>query len=136
MMNSLRGKSHSVTPPTILIALLVAGIAALTVVSPALAAPKGAYAAFSECPTKNLKVEACLYAKTESGEFVVGKQTVPITNPITLQGGLEENEETGGNIFVAAANGNTLTKSPQNVPGGLLDFVNCKAITNFIERIA
>jgi len=124
------------TPKTIVLLALAAVMAALAVAAPAFAAPKGAYAAFSECPTKNLKVEACLYAKTESGEFVVGKQTVPITNPITLQGGLEENEETGGNFFVAAANGNTLTKSPQNVPGGLLDFVNCTEITNFIERIA
>jgi hypothetical protein len=118
------------------IALLGAAVAALMVAVPAMATPKGAYAVFSECPTSNAAVEACLYAKTESGEFVVGKQTVPITNPITLQGGLAEDELTGATEFVAAAKGNTLTKSPQNVPGGLLDFVNCKEISNIIERIA
>jgi hypothetical protein len=134
-MNSFRGKSQKRTSP-ILMALLVAGLAALMVASPAFASPKGAYAAFTECPTSNAAVEACLWAKTESGEFIVGKQTVPITNPITLQGGLKENEATGATEFVAAAGGNTLTKSPQNVPGGLLDFVNCKEISNIIERIA
>ena len=45
---------------------------------------------------------------------------MPITNPITLQGGLILNEETGALTFVAAADGETLSKSPQKVPGGLL----------------
>jgi len=43
---------------------------------------------------------------------------VPITNTFTLQGGAIENEETGAEAFVGALNGETLSKTPQNVPGG------------------
>jgi hypothetical protein len=108
-----------------LVAMGVAGFAALAVSASAVAAPKGGYAVFSECPVAT--AEACIYAKTESGEFVVGKKTVPITNPIILQGGLKE--EKGEEVFQAAKNGNTLTKSAQNVPGGLAGLINCKEIT-------
>ncbi len=108
-------------------------VAVLALAPAALAAPKGAFAVFSDCP---LTVSVgCLYTKTTSGKFVVGKQTVPITNPITLQSGYIESP-TGGDQLIGATDGKTLSKSPQNVPGGLLDFVNCKEISNFIERIA
>jgi hypothetical protein len=43
---------------------------------------------------------------------------VPITNTFTLQGGAIENEETGAEAFVGALNGETLSKTPQNVPSG------------------
>jgi hypothetical protein len=61
---------------------------------------------------------------------------VPITSAITLQGGAKENPTTEQLEFIGAEDGNTLSKTPQNVPGGLLDFVNCKEISNIIERIA
>ena len=137
MMNvSLRGKAGGRLSVVVSIATVVALLAALSVASSASAAPKGAYAAFAECPTKAPEVESCIYAKTESGEFIVGKQRVPITNPIILQGGLIENGLTGALTLVAPTSGNTLTKAPQNVPGGLLDFVNCTEISNFFERVA
>jgi hypothetical protein len=98
--------------------------------------PKGIYAPFADCPLSNAKVEVCIAAKTTSGKFTIGKQTVPITSAITLQGGAIENPTTEALEFVAAEDGNTLSKTPQNVPGGLLDFVNCKEISNFIERLA
>ncbi len=106
--------------------LLVVAIAAMSVASPAFATPKGEFAKFADCPTAT--VQACIFAKTETGEFTVGKKTVPIINAITLQGGLKENEETGELSFVAATDGNTLSKTPQNVPGGLSGLVNCTAI--------
>jgi len=117
------------------VAALGVMLGALLVAGPASATPKGAFAVFAECPVKTAGVEGCLYSKTESGEVVLGKQAVPITNPIVLQAGFYEvaGEE---DKLVAAAGGNTLTKSPQNVPGGLLDFVNCKEISNIIERVA
>jgi len=46
------------------------------------------------------------------------KKTVPIVNPVTLQGGFEG---AGSGIqFYGAEDGNTLSKTPQPVPGGLL----------------
>jgi hypothetical protein len=109
----------------LIVASLAAMIAALSVASPALATPKGEYAVFADCPVTT--ASACIFATTETGEFIVGKKTVPITKTITLQGGLNETES-GALQFVAAKDGNTLTKVPQNVPGGLSGLVNCTAI--------
>jgi hypothetical protein len=97
--------------------------------------PKGEFAPFADCPLSNASVNSCLLAKTESGKFVIGNEEVPITNTITLQGGLHENENETF-TFVGAEDGNTLSKSPQKVPGGLAGLVKCNLITNIIERIA
>ncbi len=96
--------------------------------------PKGEFAPFADCPLSNVETQQCILAKTEGGEFVVGKQTVPITNPITLQGGVRFNSE--GEHFVGAEDGNTLSKSPQKVPGGLAGLVKCNEVSNFFERLA
>jgi len=112
----------------LIVALASVAAAALSVASPAFAEPTGEYAVFKECPLSESSLSACIFAKTESGKFIVGKQTTPITNPIVLQGGFIENEETGALTFVAAANGETISKSPQKVPGGLSGLVNCTEI--------
>jgi hypothetical protein len=96
-------------------------------VSSAMATPKGEFAAFAQCPTSNLELSGCIVSSTESGYFKIGKQEVPIKNTQTLQGGLI-NTEPGFKELVAALNGETLTKTPQNVPGGLADLVNCEEI--------
>jgi len=85
--------------------------------------PKGVYAPFKYCPLSNSAVESCTVAQTSSGEFTVGKRAVPITKTITLQGGLSKGEEVGEVVFNAAENGETLTKVPLYVPGGLFDIV-------------
>ena len=132
---------------TLVVAMaLTASLAALGgVASTAMATPKGEFAVFAECPLGNASVEACLVAKTESGKFIIGKRTVPIESVITLQGGLEEENPCNFPFagpgecripFVGAAGGETLSKTPQNIPGGLLNIVNCKEITNKYEREA
>jgi hypothetical protein len=95
--------------------------------SSATAAPKGEYAAFAECPTSNAELSACIVARAESGSVQFGTETVPVVNVQTLQGGFIENEA-GEEKFVGAAKGNTLTKTPQKVPGGLSGLVNCNEI--------
>jgi hypothetical protein len=114
---------------------MIAAIAAMSCVASASATPKGEFAVFADCPVTS--ASACIWAKTESGEFVVGKKTVPIEKAITLQGGLLENEETGAVTFVAAKDGNTLEKVPQKVPGGLAGFVNCTEIkgSGLLEKL-
>jgi hypothetical protein len=97
-------------------------IVPLAVASPALAVehhPKGDFAPFADCPLSNPSVTACIVASTTSGEFTVGKKTVPINKTITLQGGTIENRETGALTFVGAEDGNTLSKTALYVPGGL-----------------
>jgi hypothetical protein len=122
---------------TLVLCVAMGAASASAVTSSAYAAehhPKGEYAPFADCPLSNPATEACLLAKTESGEFVVGKETVPIANTITLQGGITENE--GKDVFIGAEDGNTLSKSPQKVPGGLAGLVKCNEISNFLERFA
>jgi len=102
--------------------VVAALIVPLAVASPALAVehhPKGDFAPFADCPLSNPSVTSCLVADTTSGEFTVGKKTVPINKTITLQGGTIENPETGALTFVGAEDGNTLSKTALNVPGGL-----------------
>jgi hypothetical protein len=117
------------------VALTVAA-ASLSMAASALATPKGAFAVFADCPLKSTGVVACIYANTESGSFTVGKKTVPIEKSIVLQGGLKEGGSTGVE-FVAAADGKTLAKVPQKVPGGLSGLVNCTEIkgSGLLEKL-
>jgi hypothetical protein len=69
---------------------------------------------FSDCPVAVLQPEAlCIVSTVTSGEFTLGSKTVPINRTVTLQGGLE------GTTLVPAADGNTLSKTPLQLPGGL-----------------
>ncbi len=102
--------------------VVAALVVPLAVASPALASshhPTGDFAPFAECPLDNASVSNCIVAETTSGEFTVGKKTVPINKTILLQGGTITNEATGELTFVGAENGETLSKTALNVPGGL-----------------
>jgi len=105
--------------------ILAAALAALMLVpaSSASAALEGEFARFKTCPLANSAVEACVYAESTAGSFKIGKKTVPLVNPTILKGGFDPTEN--GNIFgtgtfVAPTDGQTLSKTPQPVPGGLL----------------
>jgi hypothetical protein len=123
-----------------LVVSLVAGAALAAVSAPAAVA--GEYAAFAQCPTSTSGVKGCISARTESGEITIGsgseKTEVPIeksSKPQTLQGGFgRANEETGQMPFYEAKNGETLTKAPQKVPGGLAGLVKCNKITEPVLR--
>jgi hypothetical protein len=95
--------------------LALAAIALLATASSALAGLQQQYTKFSDCPVENPNTDACVYAQTTSGEFVIGSKTVPITKTITIQGGLDN--ET--NELIPAADGNTLSKTALPLPGGL-----------------
>jgi hypothetical protein len=115
----------------VVVGLLVIAAMAL----PALAsAHTGEFARFNNCPSTNKEVEICLTSTITSGEVVLGNKKVPIVNPVTFQGGAGTANAEGISKFYAATNGETLTKAPQPVPGGLSGLVNCKEISNFILR--
>jgi hypothetical protein len=103
-------------------ALLAVAIAALGIAGTAQAKLTGEFPKFAQCPYTNLEVKKCIYATTESGEVVLGSKKVPIEKPVVLQGGTLK-PVAGTATFVAAANGVTLSKVPQNLPGGLLGIV-------------
>ncbi len=48
--------------------------------------PKGEFASFADCPLSNPATTLCTVGKTESGEFDIAKEKVPIVNTITIQG--------------------------------------------------
>jgi hypothetical protein len=108
-----------------LLAVAAAALMALMFAGPALATkPTGDFINFGNCPTKTAGVNFCVYGQTSSGEFKIKKTEVPITKTITIQGGIIENLETGAETWVNAANGaETISKTPQNVPGGVLKLV-------------
>jgi hypothetical protein len=110
---------------------LAAPLSAIAFAAPAMATPKGIFSVFSDCPVKMPGVTLCTFAQTNSGEFTIGKTTVPINKTITLQGGgiPTGNPENEREYFlVPATDGNSLSKTELNVPGGLLNLINCTEI--------
>jgi hypothetical protein len=102
--------------------LAAAAVLAFALASSALASshdPKGEFAQFAECPLNNAKVTECIYSVTEGDTITIGKKTLPLVTPITLQGGVYPNKAEE-QVFVAAENGDTFSMTPQPVPGGLL----------------
>ncbi len=104
--------------------------------------PTGDFAVFKQCPRFTAGVTLCLYAETLSGEVTLHKQTVPINadgkHPIVVQGGITTTPESEAESFVGALNGETLSKTPQKVPGGLAGLINCTAIkgSGLLEKLA
>jgi len=116
----------------LLAAALTAPLTMLAFAAPALAGkPTGNYVNFTECPLSNPEVVTCIYGQTTSGEFTIGSTTVPLTKPTTLQAGLAN----GGEDLIPAANGETLSKTPQTVPGGLLKILAPKFLPGFLQEI-
>ena len=95
--------------------------------------PKGEYAQFGECPLSHPALTFCLFSESSGGFFQIGKKNVPLKNPVTLQGGLEE--EGFGFKFVGAEGGETLSKTPQPVPGGLLGIEAPKSWPLFLQEL-
>jgi len=105
---------------------VVALVAVLAPASSASAAPfhpTGEYAQFNYCPLGISTLNSCFRAETSSGFIKMGNKTVPIKNPVILQGGLEYDTLEETLPLIAAQDGNTLTKSAQPVPGGLTGIV-------------
>src|ERR1700691_4559660 len=127
-----------------MILMTVGSLAMLGLVSSAMATePTGEYKVFNECPLTASKINSCVYSLTTSGEVKIGSTSTPIVNPIVFQGGetreiveLPDEEEIEKRTFVGAANGETLTKSPQPVRGGLAGLVNCDEISEPVAKLA
>jgi hypothetical protein len=123
----------------LVIAAVAVPIACLGLASPALAKePTGNFAKFKQCPRFTPGVHFCLFSQITGGEVAIKKTIVPIEKAtITLQGGYTRNEETEAETFVGAINGETLSKTPLKVPGGLLSLVKCNEIKGegFLEKL-
>ncbi len=102
--------------------LAIAALAVLALpAAPAAAAPHhptGEYAQFDDCPLNNPAVTVCLFSESSDGFFKMGNKTVPLENPVKLQGGQDEVLEP--TKFFPAEDNNSLPPVAQPVPGGLL----------------
>jgi hypothetical protein len=84
---------------------------------------------FAQCPTEVPGVALCQFGQTTSGEFAIGSTKVPINKTITLQGGAIPTGKALNEYFLfPAKNGESLSKTELNVPGGLLNIINCEEI--------
>jgi hypothetical protein len=105
----------------LIVGSLMGALVVLVFASTALASshhPKGEFAQFGECPLNNAEITDCVYSESNGGSFKVGKKTVPLEKTVILQGGFFGGGEEVK--FIGAENGDTLSKTPQTVPGGLL----------------
>jgi hypothetical protein len=123
----------------LLIISAAALLASLAIASSAAAEPKGIFKKYSDCPTEIPGVVLCQFAQTTGGEFSIGSTKVPINQTITLQGGAIH---TGGPnlneyFLLPAKDGNSLSKTALNVPGGLSGLINCEEIkgSGFFETL-
>jgi|HubBroStandDraft_6_1064221.scaffolds.fasta_scaffold23253_3 hypothetical protein len=135
MISTLTGRLASIRLRTVVV---VALLASLALAPSALAKenhPKGGFAVFAQCPLANPAIELCTIANTESGEFTIGKKTVPINKTITLQAGLKQVPETEERELVAAENGETLSKTALTVPGGLFGIIAPEYLPKWLQEI-
>jgi hypothetical protein len=123
----------------LLIITATALLASLAIASSAAAEPKGIFKKYNDCPTEVPGLALCSFAQTTGGEFSIGSTKVPINKTITLQGGAIP---TGGPnlneyFLLPAKDGNSLSKTELNVPGGLAGIINCEEIkgSGFFEVI-
>jgi len=100
---------------------LVAVVGSMAFASVSLGAahhPTGEWSTFSECPLNRTSIEWCVNSVSSKGSFTIGKKTVPLVNPVRLQAGYE-GPPSALKVY-GAENGETLSKTAQPVPGGLL----------------
>jgi hypothetical protein len=103
----------------------------LSVASPvALAAPTGIFAPFAQCPTSIPGIHLCQYVEITGGELAVGPVKVPIDKTVIFQGGMRHTGGPNPNEYfqLPAANGESISPTELNVPGGLRAVIGCDPI--------
>jgi hypothetical protein len=117
---------------------LTVPLASLAMASSVLASPQGVFSVFSDCPLATIQalgappgVALCQYGQITGGELTIGSTKVPIDKTITLRSGAipTGNPEDSREFFLLpAADGDSLSETEMNIPGGLFDLVNCREI--------
>ncbi len=112
----------------------IAVLAPLGAASPALAASKvkEEFAPFADCPVES--AADCVLATTTGGEFVLDLKKVAIDKTITLQGGLPV--QLNAQPLIAAVGGETLSKTPLTIPGGLVGIEGLEGVGGEVTATA
>jgi hypothetical protein len=124
----------------VVVALAVMFLVSLGGVAPVSAESlAGPFAVFSQCPRFAPGVNFCIHGRIEHGGDMIGNGGLSIVNPITFQGGYERNEEKEPvtERFVGAIDGETISRTPQPIPGGLSSLIDCDEIQGrwFPQRV-
>jgi hypothetical protein len=95
--------------------------------SSALAAPKGIFAQFAQCPAGKPGMALCLHAETTGGTVAIGKMSIPIARPIVVQDGAVPTGGANFNEYFLSppANGESIPANELEVPGGLRGILQC-----------
>jgi hypothetical protein len=114
--------------------LLVAAMAAVAAMALAVpiaqAAPAPGYEQFAGCPSpeENSEVTTCMRTDITGGHFKMGNKDVPISNPMTLSGGVK------GNLTGFSYNSKGgLTAVKQQVPGGIVGLTGLDWLVDFLS---
>jgi|HubBroStandDraft_3_1064219.scaffolds.fasta_scaffold15301_2 hypothetical protein len=96
--------------------------------------PTGDFAGFAQCPRFAQGVELCLKANIMGGEAKIANMTLPIDRPIVLQGGILVQD---GNVetFEGAIDGETLSRAPIQVAGGLTGLIASKGLSGPLRAL-
>jgi len=115
-----------------MVAAAVSAVAAVALVAPAAQAdtPAEGYERFAGCPSpaEYPEVAACVFSEITGGHFQMGSKDVPISNPMTLSGGV--NASLTG--FAATEEGG-LSAVKQQVPGGVIGITGLDWLVNFLS---
>jgi len=115
--------------PTIAVTGLMASVACLSIASQtALAAPKGIFSVYAQCPTSVPGEALCQYVEVTGGEFTIGPLQVPIDKTIVFQGGALPAGRINLYFLLPAANGESISPTELNIPGGLHSIIGCQNI--------
>ena len=113
-------------------ALIAAALMGLALTAPAAQAaePAPGFEQFAGCPSPEEvpNIFLCMRTTIDGGHFQMGSKDVPITNPITISGGLEEESD----HLVANSKGG-LTPVKQPVPGGIIGLTGLDWLVNFLN---
>ncbi len=110
--------------------LAVAALIALAAPAAQAATPAPGYSQFAGCPSpaESSTVTGCIRSVVTGGHFQMGNKDVPITNPMTLSGGI--GVELKG--FANNSKGG-LTPVKQLVPGGVIGLTGLDWLVNFLS---
>lgn len=109
-----------------------AGLAAMALSAPLAqgATPAPGYGQFAGCPSpsENPTISGCIFSVIKGGNFKMGNKNVPLSKPMTLGGGVNENLEG----FAANSKGG-LSPVKQLVPGGVIGLTGLDWLVNFLS---
>jgi hypothetical protein len=120
---------------TIVATMVVACSIVLTLAAAAIAQPQGIFGVFAQCPTSIPGDELCISGEVVAGEVSIGPVGVPIDKGLLLRGGgipvgYPEHPSEIEFFVQPPKNGETLSKTELEIPGGLHSVlnVNCASL--------